>query len=112
MGTAQIISLILSIITSLITIGVFFSKPFRSFFTNQKKEKAEKEAREQDQAETDRCLIRDRLSSIYFKHYRECELKEYEFKNAEQLYKQYKKLGGNSFVDKMWKEIQEWQIVA
>lgn len=35
---------------------------------------------------------------------------EYEYENLERLYKQYKKLGGNSFVDKVWNEVQEWKI--
>ena len=28
----------------------------------------------------------------------------------EQLYMQYKKLKGNSFVDKIWNEVQTWTI--
>lgn len=109
--TLQIINLIIVIITGTFALIFTLSKPFRKWLLNSKNEKKQDEMNEQRAKETDKCLLRDRITSIYFKHYRECEIREYEFENVAQLYKQYKKLGGNSFVDKVWREIQEWKVI-
>lgn len=109
--TLQIINFIITIITGGFALLLTISKPFRSWLLNAKNEKKRDAENEQDQRETDKCLLRDRITSIYFKYCRECEIKEYEFENMVHLYKQYKKLGGNSFVDKIWKEMQDWRIL-
>ena len=68
------------------------------------------EQKDADNKETDRCLLRDRITAIYYKNRVESSLRQYEYENLERLYNQYKKLGGNSFVDKIWKEVQEWEV--
>jgi len=109
--TIQIISFVITIITGSFTILFTISEPFRKRLLNQKQEKKKEEENQANQKETDKCLLRDRITNIYFKHYRECEMREYEYENVSYLYKQYKKLDGNSFVDKIWREMQEWKIL-
>jgi hypothetical protein len=56
-------------------------------------------------------LLRDRITQIYYKNLDICELKEYEFESVSRLYDAYKALGGNSFVDKIYREMsEEWGV--
>lgn len=61
--------------------------------------------------EGQRCLLRAEIVRMYYRHREEKKLKEYEFKLLEQCYKAYKALGGNSFIDHIYAEMQEWEIV-
>lgn len=61
--------------------------------------------------EGQRCLLRSEIVRIYYRHHDDRQLREYEFKNMEQCYKAYKALGGNSFVDRIYSEMGEWDIV-
>lgn len=61
--------------------------------------------------EGQRCLLRSEIIRIYYRHRDDKQLKEYEFRNLEQCYKAYKALGGNSFIDHIYAEMQEWEIV-
>lgn len=58
-----------------------------------------------------RCLLRSDIVRIYYRHHDDRQLREYEFKNMEQCYKAYKALGGNSFVERIYEEMREWDIV-
>lgn len=104
MEILQIISLVISIPSTAIVLLTAICKPFRKWLLDRKDDK-------ENSHETDRCLLRDRITSIYYKHSQDCEMKLYDYENLERLYKQYKNLGGNSFVDKIWEEIQDsWKI--
>ncbi len=109
--TLQIVNLIITITASAFALMVTFSKPIRRKILGNKKEREKEEQERADRHETDACLLRDRILSTYYKHYRDCEIRQYEFENVEHLYKQYKKLGGNAFVEKVWDEMQEWKII-
>lgn len=110
MNILQIISLCLSIVTGSFTALTLISAPFRKWLLNNKREKEKENADEEERKETDRCLLRDRIAATYFKHHKECEMRQYEYENVARLYRQYKKLNGNSFVDKIWNEMQDWNI--
>lgn len=58
-----------------------------------------------------RCLLRAEIVRLYYRHREEKKLREYEFKLLEQCYKAYKALGGNSFIDHIYAETQEWEII-
>lgn len=56
-------------------------------------------------------LLRDRITQVYYKNIDIAELKEYEYESVSRLYEAYKALGGNSFVDKIYKEMsEEWGV--
>ena len=110
--TLQIISLIISIPASAFSLLVILCKPFRMWLALSKINKEKMQQMEEDKTETDRCLLRDRITSIYYKNKPDYELRQYEFENMERLYRQYKKLGGNSFIDKIWSEVQDWNIIS
>ena len=61
--------------------------------------------------EGQRCLLRAEIVRMYYRHREEKKLKEYEFKLLEQCYKAYKALGGNSFIDHIYAEMKEWEII-
>lgn len=61
--------------------------------------------------EGQRCLLRSEIVRIYYRHVKDRSLQEYEFRNLVQCYEAYKALGGNSFVDHIHAEMQEWEIV-
>lgn len=59
-----------------------------------------------------RCQLRSEMLRIYY-HNREKEIiRQYEYENFIMLYEAYKALKGNSFIDKIFKEVQEWEIIS
>lgn len=61
--------------------------------------------------EGQRCLLRSEIVRIYYRHHDDKQLREYEYKNLVQCYKAYKALNGNSFIDHLYAEMQEWDII-
>ena len=64
-----------------------------------------------DIREGQRCLLRSEIVRIYYRHTDDKKLHEYEYRNLTQCYKAYKALGGNSFIDHIYAEMQEWEII-
>ena len=94
--------------------GLIFSmcKPFRDWLLKKKKQEEAANIERESQHATDRCILRNMITNIYYKHQSEQELREYEYENLAHLYERYKQLGGNSFIDKIWDEIQEeWTVI-
>lgn len=61
--------------------------------------------------EGQRCLLRSEIVRIYYRHAKDKQLQEYEFRNLVQCYRGYKALGGNSFIDHIHAEMQDWEII-
>ena len=61
--------------------------------------------------EGQRCLLRAEIVRIYYRHHDDRKLREFEFKNMQQCYDAYKKLKGNSFIDRIYNEMKEWDII-
>lgn len=61
--------------------------------------------------EGQRCLLRSDIVRTYYRHHDDEKLREYEYKNMDQCYKAYKALGGNSFIDHIYNEMQKWEII-
>ena len=61
--------------------------------------------------EGQRCLLRAEIVRLYYRHRDEKNLREYEYRLLEQCYKAYKVLRGNSFIDHIYAEMQEWEII-
>jgi hypothetical protein len=59
-----------------------------------------------------KCQLRSEMLQIYY-HNREAKvIRQYEYENFVMLYEAYKALKGNSFIDKIYKEVQEWEIIS
>ena len=59
-----------------------------------------------------KCQLRSEMLRIYYKHREEDRLRQYEKENFLLLYGAYKKLGGNSFIDDVAKEVRTWEVVT
>lgn len=59
-----------------------------------------------------KCQLRSEMLRTYY-HNRESEtIRQYEYENFVMLYEAYKALKGNSFIDKIYKEVQSWEIIS
>lgn len=65
-----------------------------------------------DVREGQRCLLRSDILNVYYKYREQKMIRQYEYENVVLLYKAYKALGGNTFVDHIYNEINEWEIVS
>lgn len=59
-----------------------------------------------------RCQLRSEMLRIYYRHHESGKIRQYEYENFVMLYEAYKALKGNSFVDKIYKEIQSLEIIS
>lgn len=59
-----------------------------------------------------KCQLRSEMLRTYY-HNREREkIRQYEYENFVFLYEAYKALKGNSFIDKIYKEVQSWEVIS
>ena len=57
-----------------------------------------------------KCQLRSEMLRTYYRHKDTEKLRQYELENFVMLYDAYKALGGNSFVDKIYKEVLTWEV--
>lgn len=57
-----------------------------------------------------KCQLRSDMLHIYYGNKEDKRIRQYEYENFVLLYEAYKALKGNSFIDKIYKEIQTWGI--
>lgn len=58
-----------------------------------------------------KCQLRSEMLRIYYKNKDNERIRQYEYENFVFLYEAYKSLKGNSFIDKIYKDIKEWEVV-
>lgn len=56
------------------------------------------------------CQLRSDMLHTYYKHQDDKTLRQYEYENFMLMYKSYKALKGNSFVDKIKDEVEKWKV--
>lgn len=61
-------------------------------------------------AEGTKCQLRSEMLRIYHHHKGSQTMRQYEHENFVLLYEAYKALNGNSFIDKIYKEVQTWKV--
>ena len=59
-----------------------------------------------------RCQLRSEMLRIYYRHQADGKIRQYEYENFVMLYQAYKALKGNSFIDKIYREIQTWTVIS
>lgn len=59
-----------------------------------------------------KCLLRSEMLSTYYHNKETKKMRQYELENFIMLYKAYKALKGNSFIDKIYKEVMTWEVVT
>ena len=85
METLQIINLIITVLSGGFALLLTVSKSFRQWLLGMKNEKKRLEEAERDSRETDKCLLRDRITSTYYRHYKNRSIKQYEYENVERV---------------------------
>ena len=58
-----------------------------------------------------KCQLRSDMLSIYYRNRETGKIHQYEYENFIMLYEAYKALKGNSFIDKIFSEVQSWEII-
>ena len=59
-----------------------------------------------------KCQLRSEMLHIYYNHKDTKQIRQYELENFVYLYKAYKSLKGNSFIDKINKEVMKWEVIT
>ncbi len=58
------------------------------------------------------CQLRSEMLRIYYHNKDREKIRQYEYENFVMLYEAYKALKGNSFIDKIYKELQTWEVIT
>lgn len=58
-----------------------------------------------------KCQLRSEMLQIYYRNAEAKTIRQYEYETFVLLYDAYKALNGNSFIDKVYAEVQEWKVV-
>lgn len=86
-------------VTQIVTCAVLLVKPLREWVMGV-----------EDVREGQRCLLRSQIVRIYYHNVDNQTLRQYEYELLVACYKAYKRLGGNSFIDHIYNEMQTWTI--
>lgn len=62
--------------------------------------------------ESERCQLRHIMLRTYYNHNITKQIRQYEYENFEKSYAAYKALNGNSFIDKIYKEVNGWEVIS
>lgn len=66
--------------------------------------------RDSEQREGVKCLLRSQMLDIYYRCKDKKVIREYEFKNFTACFTAYKAMGGNSFIDHIKNEVDDFTI--
>lgn len=61
--------------------------------------------------EGQRCQLRTAMLNTYYACKDEKKIHQYEIENFHKNYNAYKALKGNSFIDDIYKEVRQWEVV-
>lgn len=59
-----------------------------------------------------KCQLRSDMLAIYYRNEKTKKIRQYEYENFVKYYEAYKALKGNSFIDKIYKEVQSWEVIS
>lgn len=59
-----------------------------------------------------RCQLRSEMLRCYYHNRERKQIRQYELENFVKLYNAYKALKGNSFIDKIYNEVMEWEVIS
>lgn len=59
-----------------------------------------------------KCLLRAEMLHTYYAHKHDKKIRQYAYENFIACYSAYKALGGNSFIDHIYAEVSEWEVVT
>ena len=59
-----------------------------------------------------KCQLRSEMLRTYYHNRESGSIRQYELENFILLYEAYKVLKGNSFIDKIYKEVLTWEVIT
>ena len=59
-----------------------------------------------------KCQLRSEMLRIYYHNRESGKIRQYEYENFVYLYEAYKKLKGNSFIDKVYAEVKNFKVIT
>lgn len=59
-----------------------------------------------------RCQLRHDMLHTYYRHREDRTIRQYELEDFLFLYRGYKALGGNSFIDRIKDEVDDWEVMS
>ena len=62
-------------------------------------------------AESAKDVLREKIMALYHKNKRSRTFEEHEKEALTQYYKDYKAIGGNSYIDKYWVRMETWSVI-
>lgn len=65
-----------------------------------------------DIREGQKCQLRSDMLRTYYKHKDTDKIRQYEYENFLYEYKAYKALGGNSFIERIKREVDTWEVLS
>lgn len=93
---------ILSLILNVSTVIALLAKPIR-----------EKLFGISASREGQKCMLRSSMLSIYYSGMdHDGRVRQYEYENFVLMYQAYKAMKGNSFIDEIYKKVQEMEVVT
>lgn len=63
-------------------------------------------------SEGTKCQLRSEMLRIYYHNKDVKTIRQYELENFVMLYEAYHALKGNSFIDKIYKEVLSWDVIT
>ena len=58
-----------------------------------------------------KCQLRSEMLRIYYRHREDEKIRQYEYENFVYCYEAYRAMRGNSFIEKIYKEVQTWDVL-
>lgn len=101
MDTLLYLTQLASAVTGISAAVLLLIKPARDWLTGAG-----------DLREGMRCSLRNDMLHTYYKHREDKTIRQYELENFIRSYKAYKRLKGNSFVDRIYKEVLTWEVLT
>jgi len=59
-----------------------------------------------------KCLLRSDMLRTYYRHREGKQIRQFEYENFILEYKAYKAKGGNSFIDHIKQEVDDWEVIS
>lgn len=59
-----------------------------------------------------KCQLRSEMLRTYYHNRESKKIRQYEYENFVFLYEAYKALKGNSFIDKIYEDVESWEIIS
>ena len=96
-----IIAEVCGALSAIAALLVLFIKPLRERVLGMRKV-----------IEGQKCLLRGDMLRSYYRDRDEGGIRQYEYENFLTTYEAYKALGGNSFIEHIYDEVKQWEVVS